>query len=461
MTVRVFLWFDVEDYITPESDVALGRVVEILDRCQVRATFKMVGDKVRGLQRRGHGDILRSLESHDVGYHTDYHSRPPTISEYLMGLEWEEGVAAFLQREQDGVRAVQHAFGRVPSCYGQPGGSWAPHVYPALRQWGIHTYLDAGPWIELEGGPHRYCGILDMMGLAHTMHIGISGGKDMVAERLRLVMETIDSVRHTGGEISLYAHECEFVTQQFWDAINFAGGKDTSREEWQPAPVLGSEEQASRYAALEEFVRALRAVPDVEFVVASQAPLLYPDRAKGRTYTPEQIATMAASMVDGVTHQRCDEAWVSPAEVYSLVVRLMAERVRSGRWPERLPYHYVDGPARTGQVRGEATSLSLDDLYGTCLYESAFIGIHSQMPSEIQVGTNWLTPADFLATVGARLGQWMRGGTDDAPVTRGRLEQAQYVPDHVSWDWIVFPPGFDGDPLLEAGKLQTWTLKPA
>jgi hypothetical protein len=46
-------------------------------------------------------------------------------------------------------------------------------------------------------------------------------------------------------------------------------------------------------------------------------------------------------------------------------------------------------------------------------------------------------------------------------IIQGQFIQAGYVPDHVGWDWIVFPPGFDGDSLLELGKLQAWTLKPA
>jgi len=43
MQVTIFVWFDVEDYITAESDQALGRMVDILDRHGVKATLKMVG----------------------------------------------------------------------------------------------------------------------------------------------------------------------------------------------------------------------------------------------------------------------------------------------------------------------------------------------------------------------------------------------------------------------------------
>jgi hypothetical protein len=54
MQVTMFVWFDVEDYITAESDQALGRMIDILDKHGVRATHKLVGEKVRGLESRGH-----------------------------------------------------------------------------------------------------------------------------------------------------------------------------------------------------------------------------------------------------------------------------------------------------------------------------------------------------------------------------------------------------------------------
>jgi hypothetical protein len=84
-----------------------------------------------------------------------------------------------------------------------------------------------------------------------------------------------------------------------------------------------------------------------------------------------------------------------------------------------------------------------------------------QMPSQVQCGRLSLSPADFVATVGAALPGWLRGGAAAAPVVRGNFVQERYVPDHVSWDWLVFPTDFDGDALLRLGRLQAWTLKPA
>jgi hypothetical protein len=459
--VYVFFWFDVEDYVTPESDVALGRLVDIFDRHGLKATFKMVGEKVRGLQRRGHEDILAKLQTHDIGYHTDYHSKPPSISEYMLMCDWEGGMAEFMRREQGGLDTFRQAFRRMPSCYGQPGGAWAPQVYPALRQWGVPVYLDCGPWVRLDGRPHRYCDVLNMLNLDNVRHLGIGLGRDGVRECQEHLSQAVDRLRHTGGEVSLYAHECEFVTRAFWDAINYAGGKDTPREQWQAAPLLAEAEREARYRAMDEFLTFVQSLPDVAVTVASQAPALYPNRAKGRTFTPEQIAQVCTLMADAVTHQECDGLWLSPAEVFGLAVSLLAARVRNGHWPERVSYRYFDGPPKPPDTELSSSSLSLDDLFGTCLYEDAYLDTYRQMPAQVQVGRNWLSPAAFLATIGAALPRWLRGSTDDARILPGDFVQAAYVPDHVSWNWLVFPPDFNGDPLLEMAKLQAWTLKPA
>ena len=140
---------------------------------------------------------------------------------------------AFIDREQAGLDTLKQTFGRTPSCYGQPGGAWAPHVYPALRRWGIPTYLDCGPWVNLDNRPHRYGNVLNILNVAGLMHIGIGDGAQEVEKRQARLAELVEQMRHSGGEISLYAHECEFVTGEFWDGVNFRGGRDTPRAQWQ------------------------------------------------------------------------------------------------------------------------------------------------------------------------------------------------------------------------------------
>jgi hypothetical protein len=330
-----------------------------------------------------------------------------------------------------------------------------------LRRWGIPVYLDAGPWVKLDGRPHRYCDVLNLLGLEGSMSLGIGGGPERARKQQRQFASLVDRLRPTGGEISVYAHECEFVTTEFWDAINFAGGADRPRELWQPAPLLSEEECEARYGALDGFLEFVQSIPDVEVVVASQAPLLYFDRAKGRSFSAQQVARLCEPMAERITHQACDGAWLSPGEILGLAIGLLAARVRTGAWPDRVPYRYCDGPASAPPAQAASGSLSLDDLYGTCLFEDARLDVDGQMPAQIQIGHVWLSPADFMASVGGALAGWLKGGAEDAPIRSGLFAQAEQIPEHVAWDWPIFPAGFDGDPLLQVARLQAWTLKPA
>jgi len=81
--IYVVLWFDTEDYILPQDDDAAKRLAEMLTNLGVRATFKIVGEKARVLERRGRRDVIDAIARHDVGYHSNTHSQQPTIAVYL------------------------------------------------------------------------------------------------------------------------------------------------------------------------------------------------------------------------------------------------------------------------------------------------------------------------------------------------------------------------------------------
>jgi hypothetical protein len=166
-------------------------------------------------------------------------------------------------------------------------------------------------------------------------------------------------------------------------------------------------------------------------------------------------------MADGVSYQQVDDVWLSPAEVFSLVIRLLAQRASSGTWPKQLPFSYLDGPDGPPHIEVDRAALALGDVFGTCLYERAAMELHGRVPGEVQVGRTWLSPATFLATVAHALPGWVHGDEGDASIVQSHLTSAAHVADHVSWSWTVFPPGFDGDALLAPANLQAWTLKPA
>src|SRR5207244_9659359 len=110
----------------PASDDAALRVAQLLSGENVRATFKVVGEKARTLERRGRNDVIDALKKHEIGYHSNFHSVQPSPAMYLAPLGWDEGVAEFDRREKPGYDDVKRLFGQAPTCYGQPGGSRGP-----------------------------------------------------------------------------------------------------------------------------------------------------------------------------------------------------------------------------------------------------------------------------------------------------------------------------------------------
>src|SRR5829696_6995862 len=80
--VYVILWFDTEDYILPASDDAAMWVAEFLTKQGIKATFKVVGEKARTLEKRKRSDVIAALKKHEIGYHSNWHSVQPTPAMY-------------------------------------------------------------------------------------------------------------------------------------------------------------------------------------------------------------------------------------------------------------------------------------------------------------------------------------------------------------------------------------------
>src|SRR5437764_14797558 len=89
------LWFDTEDYVDPIADDAALRIANDLTHLGVRATFKIVGEKARVLQKRGRTDVISALSRHSIGYHSDWHSIQPVPAVALEHLGWLEGADEF------------------------------------------------------------------------------------------------------------------------------------------------------------------------------------------------------------------------------------------------------------------------------------------------------------------------------------------------------------------------------
>lgn len=468
--VYVILWFDTEDYILPQSDDAAKHLAEMLTRLGVKATFKVVGEKARVLEKRGRRDVISALLKHEIGYHSNTHSQQPTIAVYLQNAGWEDGIAEFERREGQGVKDIERIFGVSPTCYGQPGNSWAPQAYPALRHLGIKVYLDEANHVGIGDQPFYYCGMLNVFKMRSTLARMELSGEGSLSQANDKFREVYDRLRaQGGGTISIYYHPAEFVHREFWDAVNFARGRNPPPNQWRLPPTKSEAEIAKGYRDFEAYITFIKSMPGVSFVTASELTKYYTDVGATKEFSPSELLTMARSVQREISFQQIGEVSLSGADLFSLLNSAVASYIEGGKVepPVRLN-EMLYGPARSfvpavnskrpSQVGWDAFAAAVGDAQSYCRQRG-------RIPDEIWIGVDNISPQDYLATLASVLEDILSKGTHPELVKIGHAElgaERHVAEDSLGlWNWVIFPEGFHAPEIMRLARLQAWTLKPA
>jgi hypothetical protein len=463
--VYVILWFDTEDYILPASDDAALRVADFLTAEKVRGTFKVVGEKARTLERRSRKDVIEALRKHEIGYHSNWHSTQPSPAMYLNNLGWDEGVAEFDRREKPGFDDVKRIFGVAPSCYGQPGSSWGPQSFGAMRQWGMPVYLDAGSHVDLDQKPCYYCGLFNLYRLAHTIRANIHQPKEYKAAEERFLEARQKLLAEGGGVVSIVYHPCEFVHNQFWDGANFTNGANPPREKWVLPKTKTPEESKAAYEVFENYVRFMKRFPDVRFVTATEAVKIYRDKAKELAFTPAELKAIASAVTADVSFQRRDGYALAASEIFELLNHYVARRDAKERGANIKLGATPLGP--TGRIPGfvDATTTDLSQFQRTVADVEDYLEKHKRIPSAVWLGSVAVPPEAYLNALARVTLELIDGKSppENIPVKPAKLAAARYVSEdgpHL-WGWVIFPKGFRASAMMDLAKQQAWTLKPA
>jgi len=466
--VYVVLWFDTEDYILPPSDDAAKRLAEFLTAEGVPATFKVVGEKARTLERRGRSDVIAAMSRHDIGYHANTHSQHPTPAEYESGMDWNAGVAEFTRRERGGFEDVARIFGKTPCCYGQPGSSWAPQSYAALRQWGVNLYLDEGTQIGFDGKPFWYGGLLNIFNTQEGEQLRPNDKWDNLEQSKAKFREIYASMSSgsSGGLISLYFHPCEFIHQWFWD-LNFADGANPPLSQWKRPPLKSAAEQKQTFAYFEGLVRYMKTFPEVRFVTGSGAVKLFPDLAHAREFSTSDLKNIAEAVTLEVSFQTHGDYALSASEVLELlntyVEGAISERTNTARafTISDTPY----GPAVDPPQVAHAIDVPWEQFARTVGDVADFLAGNHQIPAAVWLGSVAVPPESYLVALADVSRTLLAGNPPPATVTlpMSRLATRKYVAEDslAVWNWPIFPKGFHSAHLLSVARLQAWTLKPA
>jgi hypothetical protein len=466
--VYVVLWFDTEDYILPPSDDAAKRLAEFLTAEEVPATFKVVGEKSRTLERRGRSDVIAALRRHDIGYHANTHSQHPTPAEYESGLDWDTGVEEFTRRERGGFEDVARVFGKTPCCYGQPGSSWTPQSYGALRQWGVKLYLDEGAQIGLDGKPFWFGGLLNIFNTKDGEQLRPNDHWDNLEQSKAKFREIYSrmSADPSGGLISLYFHPCEFIHQWFWD-LNFANGANPPPNQWKLPPLKSAADQKQTFAYFEGLVRYMKSFPQVQFITGSGAVKLFPDLAHTREFSSKDLKEIAEAVTPEVSFQSRGDYALSASEILELLNKYVVNAITEGETIagfftiSNTPY----GPALDPPQLDHAVNVPWDQFSRTVRDVSDFVARNHQLPAYVWLGSVAVPPESYLVALADVAKTLLAGNRSPQNVTLpvARLTATRYVADDspAVWNWPIFPKGFHSAHLLSVARLQAWTLKPA
>jgi hypothetical protein len=468
--VYIVLWFDTEDYIRPESDDAALRIADFLTQQGVRATFKVVGEKARVLQRRQRTDVIAALARHEIGYHSNTHSQQPTPAVYESVLDWESGQEEFNRRERPGFDDLTRIFGRPPSCYGQPGVSWAPQAYPALNKWGVHVYLDDGEQVQLDGKPFWYGGLLNIFHIDAGRQLEQnSDWSNLESAKANFKsLYTQMSAQPPGGIVSFMFHPTQLISEVFWDAVNFAQGANPARSEWKMQPECSPAQRERAFQYFEGLIRYAKSFPGVRFVTASEAYVICRDKAQGRAFSSEELAQVASRVKPGITFQVFEEYSLSAGDTFYLLNSIVSRYVSHGTLEDVTLADILYGP--TSRAYGltmptGATKIGWSQFSRTSIDVSDFLTRHRSIPNAVWFGSTAVTPEAYLLALATATQDLVSGARppDSVTVLPAELAAEQWVAkDSPSiWEWPIFPPGFHSEHLMELARLQAWTIKPA
>src|SRR3989454_588146 len=406
--INLILWFDTEDYLLPADDDASKRLAQRLPERNIRAPFKLVGEKARVLEQRGRSDVIATLKKHDIGSHANFHSVHPTPSEYLAERGLLDGIAEFVRREGRGAADVRRIFAvHTLSCYGQPGSSWAAQTMAALPQIGVAPdgvpcYLDEGTHVGLHGKPFWYAGALVVYNMAPNytrMELHDAAAVEPAKRKFTAIAERLRS-EDGGGLISIFYHPCEWVHREFWDGVNFRRGANPPREQWKPPPQRAAEETEAAFQRFAEYIDHIRAVPGVRFVTASDLPALYPDpvRTVGapEVELEEISARLLRSDAKGVDFLVLGGKAYSVADQFELLVQAVSKLIESDKIEFPLPARGMlgpDGPPPAAETNHQIAWPAFRD---ATLDVRDYLGKHRRIPARVHLGAEAIPPTDFL-----------------------------------------------------------------
>lgn len=459
----VVVVFDVEDYISPESegvdDIPLW-LAETMTEVGVTGTFFVIGEKARSLEERGRRDVIEAMASHDIGSHTNLGSIHPTVTEILEYKDWDQGVQDMLENESVGFDELERIFGVPVTTLARHGGSYGPQLVYALGQMGKGYVYSP---VRLPG-KHAvwYCNTLNFH--------GDYGSFDDVYYRDELFNPVFDNLQRNFQKelegldmISFFAcHPTKVRAEQFWD-FNFYEGANPPADSLLPPELRPAE---SMETARKNFRRLMQFLKDQEYVEVTTISDLMQRFSFQPDFIPKKDLTRIAGEIIAEGKVVYDD-YYSPAEVFSALTQSLIDYSQDGKIPGKLRRSSPLGPMEMPIETPEVSSISLEQVYELAGASMEIIRNQGHLPSVMMLDTNRLGMGSLMHIFSSVyldiIGKNKRDTYEVIPFDAYPKEHEEEIIGEVMGykDWIVHRTDLDMAHLAEMTRMQLWTLKPA
>lgn len=462
----VYLCFDIEDLVHPDSDDIAYDIATLLADDGVVGSMFVVGEKARLWERRGRQDVISAVGMHDVALHTDHHSVHPTVSEYLADLGWTDGVAEAVRQEAPGVQDLARLFGRYPTAWGTGGAGWGPQIPAAMRQLGVpgqvYAHVRAGGtgagWFAGELCYREYMPFPDYED-GYADDAAFAAGLPVLLDRLSAAQ------RAGFACYGLFAcHPTRLRYKEFWDLLNFRHGQNTPPADYRFAPRRSDDEYQTSLRNLRRMVLAVRDLPGIEIVGTGalnqrfggeNAPLAW-GGVRQLAQTVRDTATLEVS-----------NPVASPSQTLDLLARA-ALRLAEGPAPSFLPLRTVLGPVEAPPVLEKPLAVPAAGAVALCRALVGHVDGTGHLPAALQSAGAAVGPGALLRGLAAALPVWEREGrAEEITLLPGTEEPESAAPWAARWideavpRWAPHRPDLRMDRLSLHTRLQSWSLKPA
>ena len=462
----VYISFDVEDLVHPDSDDIALDIAQMLAGEGVIGSMCVVGEKARLWERRGRTDVIAAMRPHDLSLHTDRHSMHPTPSEYLADKGWADGVAEAVVREGPGARDIARLFGRPPSAWATPGHGWGPQIPAATRRLGIPANL----YSHARAGDTGACWYAGQ--LCYSDPVSLPHGEDDLCDDaafeagLPLLLGKIAEAQHRGCACLGIAvgHPTRLRYAEFWDLLNYARGEDTDPAHYRFAPRRSDEAYAAGLRNLRHMALAVRDLPGVE--VISVGALNERFRPENGGLARGDLLHLAEAIVAGGEIVPEDPR-ASPAQTLDALARAALARADGSDLPACLALRTVLGPAEAPPVLQEEVTVPTGRRLPWLRELVGYIDATGHLPASLTLGGVPVGPGPLLRALAAVLLDLARGvEPDQATIAPGAEEPlaaaslAERIYQRVP-TWPAHRPELRLDLLALHARLQSWSLKPA